>query len=211
METRFFLEGLLIGVIVSIPVGPMGIYIVQKTLVAGRESGFLSGLGAVTADVIFSVVAAASMSLVISFIEEKQLFFQLTGGIVVTGIGIKIYTDNPLKTFRKPVRSKGKRFIDDYLTFILLVLSNPLTLLLYVGIFASLHYPKEISFLSGPGLTIFGIICSATLWWFLLTYYLDKFRKKIKLRKIFWFNKIAGIGIILFGIVVLSSILVARL
>lgn len=207
MEVKYLLEGLLIGILVSIPVGPVGIYIVVKSITKGRIPGFLSGLGAVTADMIYSVVAAASMSLIISFVEEEQVLFQVIGGIVVLIIGFKVFNDNPVKNIRNPVKSKGKRFVDDYATVILMVLANPINLLLYVGIFASLQYPVHGSFMAGPGLTILGIIISATIWWFMISYYLSKFSRRIRLRKILWFNKIAGLGIIVFGIFVLGSTL----
>jgi len=209
VEVKYLLQGLLIGIVVSIPVGPVGVYIVVKSITKGRISGFLSGLGAVTADMIYSVVAAASMSLVISFVEEKRVLFQVIGGIVILGIGLKVFNDNPVKNIRNPVKSKGKRFVDDYATVILMVLANPLNLLLYVGIFASLQYPVHGSFMAGPGLTILGIIVSATAGWFLLSHYLSKFSKRIRLRKILWFNKIAGLGIIVFGIFVLGSTIYA--
>ncbi len=205
MELSYFFEGLLIGVLVSIPVGPVGIYIVIKSITKGRSSGLISGLGAVTADIIFSVVAAASVSLIIGFVEEKRIIFQFIGGLVVLAIGIKVFRDNPVKDVRHPVKSKGKHFIDDYVTVLLMVLANPITLLLYVGIFASIHFPSDKSFMAGPGLTIIGLVTAATTWWLLATYYLSKFGKKIRLRRILWFNKIAGLGITIFGIVVLGS------
>ncbi len=198
---------MLIGLLVSIPIGPVGIYIVVKSITRGRIPGFLSGLGAVTADMIFSLVAAASVSLVIGFVEEKRILFQIIGGIVVVGIGFKVFNDNPLTDLRNPVKSKGKRIIDDYVSVMLMVLANPLTLLLYVGIFASLQYDTQKSFFAGPGLTILGIVFAAVTWWFMITYYLSKFSKKIRLRRIFWFNKIAGLGIIIFGFFVLGTTL----
>ncbi len=207
MELTYLLEGLLIGVLVSLPVGPVGINIVNKTLSRGRRAGFISALGAMTADLIFSMIAVAGISFIITFIEEKVTLFRILGGLFVIFIGVKIFREDPVSSYRDTGRDVGVGFVDNYLTTLLMVLSNPMTLLAYIAIFAGINYPTGIHFLEGPGITVMGIVIAAFIWWFSLTYYLDKFRTRVRLRFIFWFQKLAGILIILFGLALIITLL----
>lgn len=211
MELRFLFEGLLIGILVSLPIGPVGINIVHRTLSRGRRAGFVAALGAMTADLIFSLIAAAGISFIVSFIEEKVVFFRILGGIFVIGIGVKIFLEDPVSAYESPGKDVGIGFVDDYLTTMLMVLSNPMTLLAYIAIFAGINYPPDIHFMEGPGVTIMGLVLTAFLWWFFLTYYLDKFRARVRLRFIFWFQRLAGILIILFGLSLIITLVIPSL
>jgi len=201
------LEGLLIGILVSLPIGPAGINIINKTLSRGRRAGFISAMGTLTADLIFSMIAVAGISFIITFIEEKVIFFRILGGLFVIFIGLKIFREDPVSAYRETGRDVGIGFVDNYVTALLMVLSNPMTLLAYIAIFASISYSPGVRFMEGPAVTILGLIISALIWWFSLTYYLDKFRTRVRLRFIFWFQKLAGILIILFGLALIITML----
>ncbi len=207
MELSYLLEGFLIGILVSLPIGPAGINIVNKTLSRGRRAGFLAALGAMTADLIFSLIAVAGISFLVTFIEEKVTLFRILGGVFVIFIGVRIFREDPASAYHETGRDTGVSFVDNYLTSLLMVLSNPMTLLAYIAIFAGINYPAGIHFLEGPAVTILGLIVTAFAWWFSLTYYLDKFRSRVQLRFIFWFQKLAGILITLFGLALIITML----
>ncbi len=211
MELSYLFEGLLIGILVSLPIGPVGINIVHRTLSRGRRAGFMAALGAMTADLIFSLIAAAGITFIVSFIEEKVVLFRILGGVFVMAIGLKIFREDPVSSYRSPETPMRSRRMGDYLTTLLMVLSNPMTLLAYIAIFAGISFPTDISFLKGPAVTIAGLLISAGAWWFSLTYYLDKFRTRVRLRFIFWFQRLAGILIMLFGFSLIVSLLVPSL
>ena len=211
VELSYLFEGFLIGILVSLPIGPVGINIIQKTLSRGRRAGFVAALGAMTADLIFSLIAAAGITFIVSFIEEKVVVFRILGGVFVMFIGVRIFREDPVSAYQSPGEDVGIGFVDDYLTIMLMVLSNPMTLLAYIAIFAGLNYPSDIHFLEGPGVTILGLLVMAFAWWFSLTYYLDKFRARVRLRFIFWFQRLAGILIMLFGFSLIVSLLIPSL
>lgn len=200
-------EGFLIGILVSLPIGPVGISIVNKTLSRGRRAGFLAALGAMTADMIFSLIAVAGISFIVTFIEEKVTIFRILGGLFVIFIGVRIFREDPAGTYQETGRDTGVGFVDNYLTTLLMVLSNPMTLLAYIAIFAGISYPPGTRFMEGPAVTVLSLITAAFAWWFSLTYYLDKFRSKVRLRFIFWFQKLAGILITLFGLALIITML----
>ena len=204
-------EGFLIGILVSLPIGPVGINIVHKTLSRGRRAGFTAALGAMTADVILSFIAVAGITFIVSFIEEKVVIFRILGGVFVMFVGLRIFREDPVSAYESPGEDVGIGFVDNYLTTMLMVLSNPTVLLAYIAIFAGINYPPGIRFVEGPGVTILGLFVAASLWWFSLTYYLDKFRARVRLRFIFWFQRLAGILIILFGFALIITLLIPNL
>jgi threonine/homoserine/homoserine lactone efflux protein len=211
VELSYLFEGFLIGLLVSLPVGPVGINIVHKTLSRGRRVGFTAALGAMTADLILSLIAVAGITFIVSFIEEKVVIFRILGGVFVIFIGIRIFREDPVSAYESPGEDVGIGFVDDYLTTMLMVLSNPTTLLAYIAIFAGINFPPGMRFMEGPGVTILGLITAASAWWFSLTYYLDKFRSRVRLRFIFWFQRLAGILIILFGVSIIITLLIPNL
>lgn len=211
MELSYLFEGFLIGILVSLPIGPVGINIVHRTLSRGRKAGFMAALGAMTADLVLSLIAAAGITFIVSFIEEKVVFFRILGGVFVMIIGFRIFREDPAAAYRSPETPVRSRRMGDFLTTLLMVLSNPMTLLAYIAIFAGLNFPTDVSFLEGPAVTIAGLLISAAAWWFSLTYYLDKFRTRVRLRFIFWFQRLAGILIMIFGFSLIITLLVPNL
>jgi threonine/homoserine/homoserine lactone efflux protein len=211
VELSYLFEGFLVGILVSLPIGPVGINIVHKTLSRGRRAGFISALGAMTADLILSLIAVAGITFIVSFIEEKVVIFRVLGGVFVIFIGIRIFREDPVSAYESTGEEVGIGFVDNYLTTMLMVLSNPTTLLAYIAIFAGINFPPNMKFLEGPGVTILGLITAASAWWFSLTYYLDKFRSRVRLRFIFWFQRLAGILIILFGFSLIITLLIPNL
>ena len=100
MIPEIFIKGILIGLLVSAPLGPIGVLCIQRTLNRGYMSGFVSGLGAAAADIIFAVIAGFGLTIIINFIEEKHIYFQILGGLFVLYIGLRIFNTNPVKQLR---------------------------------------------------------------------------------------------------------------
>lgn len=201
------MKGILIGCIVSIPLGPMGLLAVQRTLNKGRASGFYSGMGIATADAIFALVAAIGLTFIINFLNEQKLYFQILGGIVVLLIGLKIFSANPIKQLRA-FRLKRARPHKDFFSILLLALSNPLTVLMFVAVFAGLKLGGDLSSFGGAFFVVLGIFMGATFSWFFVSAILTHYRKKMRLRVIFWFNKLAGGAIFFIGLATIFSLFI---
>ncbi len=199
------MKGLLIGCIVSIPLGPMGLLAVQRTLNKGRASGFFSGMGIATADAIFALVAAIGLTFIINFLNEQKLYFQILGGIVVLLIGAKIFIANPIKQLRA-LRLKRVRPLKDFLSILLLALSNPLTVLMFVAVFAGLKLGGDLTSFGGAFFVVSGIFMGATFSWLFVSSIITHYRKKFRLRAIFWFNKLAGGTIFFIGLATIFSL-----
>lgn len=202
---QLLIKGIIVGLIVSIPIGPMGILSLQRTLNKGKAAGFSSGLGVATADALFALIAGLGISFIIHFLREQQLIIKIAGGFVIALIGLKLLISNPVKQLKKH-RRKGETLFEDYVSVLLMTLSNPFTVFLYIAIFAGFNLHEGSSKYLPPVMVAFGIFLGASLSWFIISTVLNHYRSNIRLRRIMWMNRIAGLTIIIFGIsAILSS------
>jgi threonine/homoserine/homoserine lactone efflux protein len=204
---EFLLKGLIVGFLASIPLGPVGVLCIQRTINKGRVSGLISGMGASTVDSFFALVAALGLTYIINFIEEQHFYIQLIGGGVLVFLGAKIFNTNPVKQIRRHRRKKNK-LIEDYFSVLFLTISNPLAVFLFVAAFAGIGLVTAKDSSLKSSLIIAGVFAGATLWWVLLTFLVDLFRKRFRLKQLWWINKIAGIIIMIFGIAAILSVFI---
>lgn len=201
----YFFRGILIGLTVSVPLGPMGVLIIQKTLHRGAWSGFFAGLGAASADLFYATVAAFGLGFVINTIKTHELLLQIVGGMFLIMVGLKIYFDNPLKQIKAKQRVTKTGLFGDFLSLFFLTASNPVAIVVFMAVFAGTSVFGDEPSLSKELLVLGGILCGASLWWYTLSTLVNIFRKKFKLRVLVRINKIAGILVVLLGFLVILS------
>jgi len=196
-----FVKGFIVGMGASIPLGPMGVMCVQKTLSKGRNSGFISGLGASITDTIFAAIAILGLAYIQTFIEEYERCVLLFGGMVVGLIGLKIYLTNPVKQIRQ-AKNGGKRHAEDLFAAIFMTITNPGAVFLILGMFAFVGL--EINAESANRMitaTLGGVFLGAATWWFILSTSINIFRKKFRLRQLLMINRVSGIIIVAIGLI----------
>ena len=199
-------KGLLIGILVSAPMGPVGMLCIQRTLSKGRWHGFVTGLGAMVSDIIYAMLTSLGMGVVVKFVEANQAPLQLAGSLVLSVFGYYIYQSNPVKNLRKQ-KERKLSFTQDFITAFLLTFSNVLIVLLYIGLFARFGFILPDHSL---GMIIGGIICigiGAISWWLFITYIVSKLRKWFNVRGIWLMNRIVGSTIIILSIIGIISVL----
>lgn len=209
MNFLYFINGIIIGFFASVPLGPIGLTCIQRTLNGKRINGIISGFAAATADTFFAIVAAFGISTVQNFIESQQFYLRIGGGIILLVLGLNFFLTNPVIQVRKQ-RNKNNNLWSDYVSVFLLTLSNPLTVFVFGAIFASFGIiPKESKWYEMLVL-VAGIFIGASAWWNVLVSIIDIFRKKFHLRRLWWMNKIMGVIISSFGIFALISSLLLK-
>lgn len=197
-------EGMIVGFSASVPLGPIGVLCIQRTLQRGRLAGFFSGLGAAVSDTIYAVIAGFSLSFIVAFIEEQIFWIQIFGAVILFLLGAHIYRSNPAVQLRRQRRSKSS-YLQDFVSTFLLTISNPLALFLFIAFFAGFGVVAPNSGLAAQLVLILGVFLGATTWWLLLTSVVGLFRQAVNLRRLYWINKIAGatiIVLVLVGLVV---------
>lgn len=194
------IKGILIGLLVSIPLGPIGVLVIQRTVNKSRIAGLMSGLGAALSDTLYAIVAGFSLTFIIDFIRIHELFFQSLGAVVVLILGISIFFKNPVSDLRRN-RLRGNTHFQDIISSFLVTVSNPLTVFVFLAVFTSSGVAVSLEKPFHSFFVILGISLGAFLWWFTLSGIVSLFRHKINLRVLWWINKTAGALIILFVIV----------
>ncbi|MCQ2229537.1 MAG: LysE family transporter [Bacteroidales bacterium] len=213
-----FIQGVKIGFIASIPLGPIGVMCIQRTLNKGRKSGFVSGLGAASSDLIYALIAGFSVSFIMDFVSEQKTILSILGAIVLFCIGLKIFLDNPIKEMRRRQhqemllkhveeqvpqisRKKSTGLVGDYFSTMFLTITNPLAIFVFLAAFSLVGGEKTIFtqiFLLG------GVFVGAATWWLILTMLVGLFRKRLTLKHLYYLNKVVG-GIII--VVVMFALL----
>ena len=149
LETIFNIlwKGFIIGVIVSAPLGPVGVLCIQRTLNKGRWYGFVTGIGAAMSDIFYALLTGYGMSFVFDYVNKNIFYLQLFGSVLLLAFGIYTFRSNPVHSLRPVSTSKGT-YLHNFITAFFVTLSNPLIILLFVGLFA------RFAFIS-PGVLLF--------------------------------------------------------
>lgn len=196
MEIGFFLKGIILGFSIAAPVGPIGILCIRKTLQYGRLSGLFSGLGAAVADTVYGVIAAFGLTMLSNMLLAGQFWFRLLGGLFLLYLGIK--------TFRSSAGASGHRvahksLLGDFVSTFFLTITNPMTILSYIAVFAGLGLADTSSDIGAASLLVFGVFVGSALWWLIVSEGVTLFRKAVSQEVMVWINRAAGIIIMLFG------------
>jgi len=206
MALMLFVKGLLVGFMLAIPVGPIGLLCIGRSLAKGRISGVCSGLGAATADAVLGAVAGFGITFISSFLVSHQMPLRLAGGAVLVFLGFHIaLTEPPSGT--GDLRDKG--LIGDYVSAFFLTLTNPLTILAFAAGFATLGVEGAARKHLVPLILVTGVFTGSALWWVMLSTIVGWCRNRITPKKLRLINKVSGCAIALFGFAVfLSAILI---
>ena len=199
----FIFKGLLIGIISSAPMGPVGILCIQRTLNKGRWYGFVTGIGAAISDTISALIVGLGMSFIMKPLQNPtyQLILQISGSVLLLLFGIYCFKSNPMKKMHQSSNTKGSIFHNG-LTAFLVTISNPLIIFLFMATFAQFALVQP----DRPFEMIVGFACipaGALLWWYGLTWLVDKIRGKFDVNGVLIINKVIGSVVILFSIIVL--------
>jgi len=191
------IRGLIAGLIIAAPVGPVNVLVMSRTLTKGRLSGLMSGMGAAAADAFYGSIAGFSISLVIQFLVREQFWIRLFGGILLVLIGTSYYFKPPRKLEEKSGNGPDH---SDFVTTFLLTLTNPTTILSFLAVLAGLGMSEAranwLTFV-----LVGGIFVGSMLWWIILVSVVEHFRDRFNDNAMRWMNRIAGFAIGGFGIV----------
>ncbi len=198
METAFFLRGLIIGFSIAAPVGPIGVLCIRRTLVKGRVSGFVSGLGAATADALYGCIAGFGLTFVSSFLIHQQGWFSLIGGLFLLYLGLKTFLARPVE---RSASERGSGLLAAYGSTFFLTLTNPVTILAFAAIFAGLGIAGGGGNYISAGILVLGVFLGSALWWFILSAGVGLVRRKFDLQVLRWVNRISGLIVIGFGLI----------
>jgi threonine/homoserine/homoserine lactone efflux protein len=203
MTAYLIIQGVLIGFVVAVPVGPLGLLCINRALAMGALCGLLSGLGVASADALAASIAALGISFISSFFTEHQTVLRLAGGVFLCYVGWQIYRTKPKLA---PAPSDVNGLLNAYATTFFLTISNPVTILSFIAIYAGWHVPSLHGRYFAAALLTLGVFIGSALWWVGLFVGMTVFRDKFSLDALSWVHRVSGVLIVSFGIAVLLSL-----
>ena len=89
MDLPFAVRGFLLGLSIAAVLGPIGLLCVRRTLVSGFAVGFVSGLGAATADAGYAAIAGFGVSAVATLLVDQRVWLRVVGGAFLVYLGVR--------------------------------------------------------------------------------------------------------------------------
>jgi threonine/homoserine/homoserine lactone efflux protein len=197
MEWFVFFEGLAAGFVVCAPVGPVGLLCLRRSLVDGPLAGFVSLLGASTADAFYCLIAGLGVAYIGNFLMSEQTLISLLGGVVLVALGIKIFFSHP-EPRANEVSPRG--LLDAYGSGFLLMLANPMLIVVFTALFTALGVHGWRGNYFSMSMALAGVITGSVVWAPILVVAVSLFRPSLGRRKVLMLNKLSGVIIAAFGV-----------
>lgn len=194
------LKGFIVGMGASIPLGPLGVLCVQKTLSKGRNSGLITGLGASVSDTFYAAISLLGLVFIEDLIDKNREWVMLFGGLIILLIGLKIYLTNPVKQIRQ--KNTGKKHVEDFFEALIMTITNPGAIFLILGLLAAVGINTHTGMERPSVVTIlWGVFLGSATWWFILSTGINMFRKKFRIKQLIMINRVSGIIIFALGLI----------
>lgn len=203
MDIMLFLRTFIIGVSIAAAVGPMSLLCIQRTLTRGYLYGLISGIGIATADGLYASVSAFGLTALSNLLISQNWWIRLVGGLFLIYLGCRTALTPPAKKAARTVTVRDLPHA--YGTMLLLTLTNPLTILSFALIFASVGLDSSPGTLSALGVTL-SIFLGSLCWWLLLVSGVNLFRERLTSIWFLWINRLSGCGIVIFGLLILLKV-----
>jgi threonine/homoserine/homoserine lactone efflux protein len=199
-------RGMVIGFSIAAPVGPIGVLCIRRTLAEGRAAGLVSGLGAATADAAYGCIAGFGLTFVSGVLMGGEFWFRLIGGAFLIYLGVRTFLARPAGEAAAAGRSG---LMGAYASTFFLTLTNPMTILSFMAVFASLGVASAGGDYGSAAILVLSVFAGSALWWFGLSGLVSVFRSRIDARALRWVNRASGVIIVGFGLLALAKLVLA--
>lgn len=212
MTDYIFIQGIIFGFFLALPVGPVGVLCVQRTLAEGRLHGLLSGLGAAVGDALFGAIAAFGISAVKDWLEAHQDDLRIIGGIVLLLLAVRTVMG---KSGHRPKRETKQAdnenrvvthsLVKDFISTFMLAVTNPITLIAFAGMLATLGITDAGASVGNASLLVAGVFAGSAAWWLAISTTAGILRPFVDGSYQIWMNRVSAVILFVFGIYALLS------
>ncbi|MBR4755926.1 MAG: LysE family transporter [Bacteroidales bacterium] len=198
-----FLKAFLTGFCASVPLGPVAILVMQKSLCYGNKAGFVTGLGATTVDTTYAILSIFALAIAKDFLAAHEMVIMLVGGTIVAALGWSMAFKDPFRKMKGAEEERGAS-VKDYLQAVATALSNPGAIFVMFALFAFFKINvDDKSFRLFP--VILSVAAGSMTYWFGFSRLFGKWRRAIDIKSLVWFNRIAGMVVMIIGIALLGQ------
>jgi len=196
MDFSLFIQGIIIGLTLAVPVGPIALICIQRTVTDGRFHGIFSGIGVATADSFYAAVTVLGLTIISSVIVTNQFLFRFLAGIVLIFVGMRVFMSLPSCVSSKTVH---ETYFKDYLSMVGIAIANPLTLVFFLIVLPGFGIViNSTAFLSAAEF-IAGVFFGSTAWWILLCGTIGSMRSRFSIKTLGLINRVSGVLISVCG------------
>jgi len=203
MTTTLFLRGLLVGLAIAIPIGPIGVLCIQRTLADGVVRGIVTGLGSTTAHGLYAAIAGFGFAALGDSLSGGQVWLRLVGSGYLAFLALRIARSEP--TLR-PATGRGRGLLATYLSSFLLDITSPGTILLFAAIFAGLGTQSAAGRYDATALLVLGVLIGSGLWWVVLSNGVNLLRRRLDQNWLRWINRLSALILLGFALFVLLDL-----
>jgi len=205
MLVGFLLKGMAVGLVIAVPAGPVGVLCIRRTIFHGSLAGFFSGLGAATADAVFGIIAGFGLTVVSDWLLGYKDWLRIGGAGFLLYIGVSAFFHDPLAGTRSQRDPEG--LLADYASTFALTITNPVTILAFLAIFAAIGFTGEEATLGGAALLVLGVWLGSLMWWAALSLGAGVLRLSFRRTHLVWINRGSGGILVLSGVALIGSFL----
>ena len=193
-------KGIAVGIVIALPVGPVGLLCVRRTLFEGASFGLASGLGAACADTVFGIIAGFGLTFIRDWILSYQDWLGAAGGLYLVYAGARALLATGVA---EPEPLAGEALVGAFASAFALTITNPITILAFAAIFAKVGIDHAAS-VAGIAVLVAGVFAGSALWWLGLTLGIARVRRRTHANTLRWVNRISGAILLLSGVALLA-------
>ena len=199
----FFLKGIVVGVIIAVPVGPVGVMCIRRTIFEGKLAGFVSGLGAATADAVFGIIAGFGLTVVSDWLLGYQRWLRVAGACLLLVVGGRSLLVKPQPKVDSPPDPESLSWY--YASTFALTVINPVTIFAFLAIFAAVGLTGAEATLGRAAILVLGVWVGSLLWWLALSFGIGSCFRSFEPRHLAWINRGSGAILLLCGAALLGG------
>jgi threonine/homoserine/homoserine lactone efflux protein len=206
MLIGFLLKGMLVGVVIAVPVGPVGILCIRRTILDGRLPGLFSGLGAASADSVFGIIAGFGLTFISDLLIDYQDYLRVGAAAFLLYVGVTALLNDPVARARSGSDPEG--LFGDFASTFVLTITNPVTILSFIAIFGAIGFTGEEATLTHAAILVAGVWLGSFFWWIGLVAGAGVLRMTFQRRHLVWINRGSGGILVAAGVLLLGSLVV---
>jgi len=203
MDTSLVIQGIIVGLILAVPVGPLSLMCIQTSLSGGRLHGIVSGLGIATADTFYAAVAFLGLTVVSGFLLSWQSPLRIIAGLVLIVVGVRIFLSRPAA---KQTSGPAESYTKNYATMVAIAIANPMTIIFLMVTLPGFGFVLGGSSLGAAAEFIGGFLFGSVAWWIVLCGSIGSVRSRISPETLILINRVSGTYIVCVGLFMLMSL-----